>query len=109
MTRMTAKDFAPELLELYDFYVHGRITRREFLERAAVFTVGSMTAASILASLSPDYALAQQVAFTDPDIVAEYISYPSPRGHGEVRGYFVRPAKASGKLPAVVVVHENRR
>ena len=108
MTRMTAKDFAPELLELYDFYVHGRITRREFLERAAVFAVGSMTAASILASLSPDYALAQQVAFTDPDIVAEYISYPSPRGHGEVRGYFVRPDKASGKLPAVVVVHENR-
>lgn len=108
MTRMTAKDFAPELLELYDFYVHGRITKREFLERAGVFAVGSMTAASLLSALSPDYALAQQVAFTDPDIVAEYITYPSPKGHGDVRGYLVRPAKAAGKIAAVVVVHENR-
>ena len=71
MTRLTAKDFAPELLELYDFYVHGKINRREFLDRAAVFTLGGLTATSILSSLSPDYALAEQVQFTDPDIVAE--------------------------------------
>lgn len=108
MTRLTAKDFAPELLELYDFYVHGQINRREFLDRAAMLTLGGLTAASILASLSPDYALAEQVEFTDPDIVAEYVSYPSPKGHGQVRGYLVRPAKATGKVPAVVVVHENR-
>ncbi len=108
MTRLTAKDFAPELLELYDFYVHGKINRREFLDRAAMFTLGGLTAASILASLSPDYALAEQVEFTDPDIIPEYVSYPSPKGHGEVRGYLVRPAKATGKVPAVVVVHENR-
>ncbi|MCX5568703.1 YghX family hydrolase [Kaistia nematophila] len=108
MTRLTAKDFHPELLELYDFYAHGRITKREFLDRAAKFAIGSVTAASILATMSPNYALAEQVSFTDPDIVAEYITYPSPNGHGEVRGYLVRPAKAEGKLPAVVVVHENR-
>lgn len=108
MTRLTAKDFHPELLELYDFYAHGRITKREFLDRAAKFAIGGVTAASILASMSPNYALAQQVSFTDPDIVAEYITYPSPNGNGTVRGYFVRPAKAEGKLPAVVVVHENR-
>lgn len=108
MTRLTAKDFHPELLELYDFYAHGRITKREFLDRAAKFAIGGATAASILASMSPNYALAEQVSFTDPDIVAEYITYPSPNGNGEVRGYFVRPAKAEGKLPAVVVVHENR-
>ena len=108
MTRLTAKDFHPELLELYDFYAHGRITKREFLDRAAKFAIGGVTAASILATMSPNYALAEQVAFTDPDIVAEYITYPSPNGHGEVRGYLVRPAKAEGKLPAVVVVHENR-
>lgn len=108
MSRLTAKDFAPELLELYDFYVHGQITKREFLERAGVFAVGSITGASILSALSPDYALAEQVSFTDPDIIAEYITYPSPMGHGDVRGYFVRPAKAAGKLPAVIVVHENR-
>jgi len=108
MTRLTAKDFPQELLELYDFYAHGRITKREFLDRAARYAVGGVTAAAILASLSPDYALAQQVAFTDPDIVAEYITYTSEKGNGEVRAYLVRPAKVEGKAPGVVVVHENR-
>ncbi|WP_191488232.1 YghX family hydrolase [Pseudomonas sp. FEN] len=108
MERLAAKDFAPELLELYDYYVHGKINRREFLDRAAKFTLGGLAASSLLAALSPNYALAEQVPFTDPDIVAEYITYPSPKGHGQVRGYRVRPAKASGKVPAVVVVHENR-
>lgn len=108
MERLTAKDFAPELLELYDFYAHGQINRREFIDRAAKFTLGGLTATAVLAALSPDYALAEQVAFTDPDIVAEYVTYPSPKGHGQVRGYLVRPAKATGKLPGVVVVHENR-
>ena len=107
MPRLTAKDFAPELLELYDYYAHGKINRRQFLDRAAVICAG-VSALSILNALSPDYALAEQVAFTDPDILAEYITYPSPKGHGQVRGYLVRPAKAQGKLPAVVVVHENR-
>lgn len=108
MTRLTARDFRPELLELYDFYVHGRINRREFLDRAARFTVGGLTAVSLLGLLSPNYALAQQVSFTDPDIVAEYVGYPSPNGHGEVRAYQVRPAGVEGPLPGVVVVHENR-
>ena len=108
MPRLTARDFAPELLELYDGYVHGRISRRQFLDRAGTFAVGGMTAVGVLAALGPDYALAQQVQFTDPDIVAEYIHYPSPEGHGQVRGYLVRPAKAEGPVPGVVVVHENR-
>lgn len=108
MTRLTAKDFAPELLELYDHYVHGRITKREFLSRAGKFALGGLTASALLASLRPNYALAQQVSFTDPDIVAEYISYPSPQGNGQVRAYLVKPAKAEGKPPAIVVVHENR-
>lgn len=108
MDRLTAKDFAPELLELYDYYAHGRINRREFLDRAAAFTLAGMTANALLASLTPNYALAEQVMFTDPDIIAAYVDYPSPNGHGQVRGYLVRPAKASGKVPGVVVVHENR-
>ncbi len=107
MPRLTAKDFAPQLLELYDYYAHGRISRREFLDRAAVFTAG-VSALSVLGALSPNYALAEQVAPTDPAIVAEYITYPSPKGHGQVRGYLARPANAKGKVPAVVVVHENR-
>ncbi|MDO8985414.1 YghX family hydrolase [Cypionkella sp.] len=108
MTRMTAKDFSPKLLELYDFYAHGRISKREFLEKAGKFTVGGLTAAALLGFMSPNYALAEQVSFNDPDIVGDYVTYPSPNGNGDVRGYLVKPAAAVGKLPAVVVVHENR-
>ena len=108
MQRLTAKDFPPALLELYDGYVHGRISRRQFLDRAGTLALGGMTALGALAALLPDYALAQQVSFTDPGIVAEYITYPSPQGHGKVRGYLVLPAKATAPVPGVVVVHENR-
>ncbi len=108
MGRLTARDFAPELLELYDYYAHGKISKREFIDRAGKYALGGLTAAAVLDLLRPDYALAQQVSFTDPDIVADYITYPSPEGHGEVRGYLVRPAQASAPLPAVLVVHENR-
>lgn len=108
MVRMTAKDFDQELLDLYDYYAHGKITKREFLDRAGKFAVGGLTAAALLTMLSPQYALAQQVAPDDSDITAEYIEYPSPNGHGSVRGYLVKPANASGPLPAVLVIHENR-
>ncbi len=108
MTRLTARDFHPELLELYDYYAHGKITKREFLDRAGKHAIGGLTAAAILGLMSPNYALAQQVEFTDPDILPEYITYPSPKGNGTVRAYFVQPAAAKGKTPAVVVVHENR-
>ncbi len=108
MTRMTASDFHPALLELYDFYAHGKITKREFLDRAGRFTVGGMTAVTLLGLMSPNYALAQQVPFTDPDIIAEYVTYPSPDGHGDVRAYQVRPAAVTAPVGAVVVVHENR-
>lgn len=105
--RLTAEDFSPQLLELYDFYVHGRITKREFLDRAGKFTVGGLTAAAVLGLLSPNYALAEQVSFNDPEIKARWITYPSPNGHGEIRAYMVRPAAAT-TAPGVVVVHENR-
>lgn len=107
MTRLTAKDFHPEILELYDFYAHGRITKREFLDRAGKFAVAGMSAAAILAAMSPDYALAEQVSFNDPDITPEWITYPSPEGNGEVRAYLVRPNGVE-TAPGVVVVHENR-
>lgn len=108
MTRLTAKDFPQELLDYYDYYAHGKINKREFLNLAARYAVGGVTALALFNMLKPNYALAEQVKFTDPDILPEYIHYPSPNGHGEVRGYLVKPAKASGKVPAVVVVHENR-
>jgi len=108
MTRLTAKDFPQELLDYYDYYAHGKINKREFLNLAARYAVGGVTALALFNMLKPNYALAEQVKFTDPDILPEYIHYPSPNGHGEVRGYLVKPAKVSGKVPAVVVVHENR-
>ena len=96
------------VLSLFDGYVHGQISRRDFLERAAAFTTSGVTAASLLASLSPDYALAQQVDPDDRSISASYKRYASPDGAGVMRGYFVRPAVTQHKRPAVVVVHENR-
>jgi carboxymethylenebutenolidase len=103
-----AEDFDPELLVLFDAYVHGGIDRRGFLERAAKFAVGGMTAAMLLDALSPRFAEAQQVPKDDPRLKAEYLEYPSPQGSGTMRGYLARPAKTKGKLPGVLVVHENR-
>ncbi len=108
MVRKQASDFDQELLDLFDGLVHGRIDRREFLEGAAKFAVGGVTAVALLDALSPRYALAQQVDPNDPGIVAEFVDYPSPDGHGTIRGYLTRPADAGGRLPGVVVVHENR-
>lgn len=108
MTRMTAKDFDQELLDLYDFYAHGKMSKREFLEKAGRFAVGSVTALALLNMLSPNYAMAEQVSFNDPDIHADYVTYPSPNGTGEVRGYLVRPSGVDTPLPAVLVIHENR-
>jgi len=108
MDRKRASDFHPELLQLFDQYVHGGVDRRQFLERAARFAVGGVTAAALLESLSPHYAWAEQVVATDPRLKVEYASCPSPQGYSTVRGYLVRPAGPSSKLPAVLVVHENR-
>jgi carboxymethylenebutenolidase len=108
MNRKRATDFDQRLLDLYDDYAHGRIQRRDFLQNAARFAAGGMTAELLLASLSPDYSLAQQVAKDDVRLRAEYQEYASPQGGGTMRGYLVRPATAAGKLPAVLVIHENR-
>jgi carboxymethylenebutenolidase len=108
MQRMKASDFPPEVLKIFDGYVHGEIGRRDFLDRAMKFAVSGMSAAAMLESLRPNYALAQQVPKTDARVHAEYLTYPSPKGSGTMRGYFVRPAKPAGKLPGIVVIHENR-
>jgi len=109
MARLTARDFAPEVLALYDGYVHGRLSRRDFLDGAAKYAATGFAASTLLSALGPDYSLAQQISFTDPDIEARYITYPSPEGHGVVRAYLVRPTKEGGKSSGgVVVVHENR-
>ena len=108
MQRKTAQDFDQELLILFDAYVHGSIDRRGFLERAQKFAVGGVTAVGLLAALSPDFALGQVIAPDDKRLKAQRVELASPNGYGTVKGYLVRPANASGKLPAVLVVHENR-
>ena len=108
MERKLARDFPPEVLKIFDSYVHGWISRRDFLDRAGKYAVGGFTAAAMLESLRPNYAFAQQVAKDDPRIKTEYLTYPSPQGSGTMRGYFAQPANPAGKLPGVVVIHENR-
>ncbi len=101
-------EYDPKVMRLFDGYVHGKMTRREFLDRVATITTSSVAAAAILSSLSPDYALAQQVDPNDESILTSYKQYGSPKGAGVMRGYFARPAVVQHKLPGVVVIHENR-
>ena len=108
MERKKASDFDQELLTLFDKYVHGGISRREFMDGAAKFAVGGMTAAGIVEALSPNYAYAEQVPKDDKRLKTEYVTFDSPKGYGKVRAYLARPADAKGKLPGVLVVHENR-
>jgi len=108
MERKNASEFPQELLNLFDRYVHGDIDRRGFLDGAQKFAVGGLTTAAILESLAPNYAWAQQVPKSDARISAGYETVDSPQGNGKIRGHFVRPAGASGKLPGVLVIHENR-
>ena len=100
--------YDPRILELFDGYVHGTLSRREFLDRAARITAGSVAASAVLASLAPDYSLAQQVNPDDPAITTSYKKYASPRGAGVMQGYYARPAVVQHKLPGIVVIHENR-
>jgi carboxymethylenebutenolidase len=108
MERMKASDFPQELLNLFDQYVHGGIDRRGFLEGAQKFAVGGVTATALFEMLKPNYALAVQVPQSDSRIKTETVTIQSPQGNGTIKGYLVKPANATGKLPVVLVVHENR-
>ncbi len=108
MERKKASDFPPELLNLFDRYVHGGISRRQFLDGAQKFAVGGVTATALFEMLKPNYAWAIQVPKDDSRIKTESATVQSPQGNGSIKGYLVRPANAAGNLPAVLVVHENR-
>ncbi|HSG95763.1 MAG TPA: YghX family hydrolase [Afifellaceae bacterium] len=108
MERLKASDFDQRVLDLFDGYVHGDLSRRQFLDRAAKYTASGVTAAAALQALSPKYAFANQVDPMDPAIKGERIEYSSPDGHGTIKAYLVKPAEAGDKIPGVVVVHENR-
>lgn len=108
MKRKTAQDFDQELLILFDAYVHGTLDRRAFLDKAQKFATATMTAGALLAALSPNFAAGQQIPKDDKRIKTEVLSYPSSAGSGTVKGYLAKPANATGKLPGVLVIHENR-
>jgi carboxymethylenebutenolidase len=108
MTRKTAKDFDPNILKLFDGYVHGDMTKRDFLRGAGKYVAAGVTATAVLESLQPNYALAEQVAPDDPSIETMRVTYDSPDGHGAISGLMAKPAGTTGKLPAVLVIHENR-
>src|SRR5581483_9228721 len=108
MERRSASEYPQELLNLFDKYVHGDIDRRAFLDGAQKYATAGITATMIWESLRPNYAWAQQVPKDDARIKTEYITVDSPQGNGNIKGYFVKPAEATGKLPGILVVHENR-
>src|SRR5665213_4553945 len=108
MERKNASDFPPEVLSLFDGYVHGRLSRRDFLDRAAQYAAAGFSALAMLEALSPNFAWAQQVKPDDPRIKVGYADYASPKGSGKTRGYLALPANGHAKHPAVVVIHENR-
>ena len=106
--RLTAKDFDPKILELYDHYAHGKMTKRELLKNIGKYTAAGVTALSVFNNLMPNYALAEQVNFNDPEIKANYITYNSKNGNGKINAYYVKPSKITKKTSAVLVIHENR-
>ena len=105
--RLTTADFDPQVLILFDAYVHGELDRRGFLQRLGS-VVGVAAASGVLLALSPKFAQAQQVAGNDPRVQAEWVEFDSPDGHGRGRGYLVRPSGIQTPLPKVLVIHENR-
>jgi len=108
MEQKNPKEFDQSVYDLFDRFVHGDIDRRAFIDNAGKFGIAGMTGAMILDALTPRFAQAEVVAKDDKRIVAEFVEYPSPQGYGKMRGYLVRPADKKGKLPGVLVVHENR-
>src|SRR5580693_6546979 len=108
MPHLTANDFHPEVLKLFDQYVHSRITRDEFVSGAEKYTRGNETGESLLDSLRPRFAESRQVQPSDPRIETSFLTVESPAGHGWVRNYLVKPANLTGRVPGILVAHENR-
>lgn len=108
MQEINKSNISQEVFDLYDDYAHNRLPRREFIEKLSAYAIGGITVTSLLSFLMPDYISKIQIRQDDPRVEAEYITYASPQGGGEIRGLLARPAGATGKLPGIVVVHENR-
>lgn len=108
MKKIKKEDLKQEVFDLYDDYAHNRLNRRQFMDKLSAYAVGGITVAGLLGFISPDYVGALQTRQDDPDLKTEYITYDSPKGGGSIKGQLSRPAQAKGKLPGIIVVHENR-
>ena len=108
MKEIKKEDINQEVFDLYDDYAHNRLDRRQFLDKLSAYAVGGLTLPSLLSFIMPNYRDTLQVQPDDPRLKSEFITYQSPKGGGEINGLLSRPVDASGKLPGIVVVHENR-
>lgn len=108
MKEIRKEDLNQEVFDLYDAYAHNKIDRRQFMEKLSTYAVGGITVASLASFLLPKYAQAQQIKPDDPRLKSEFIEYDSPKGAGKMKGLLSMPANATGKLPGIVIVHENR-
>ncbi|SDD56152.1 carboxymethylenebutenolidase [Pricia antarctica] len=108
MKKLQKEDIKQEVFDLYDDYAHNRVNRRLFLDKLSTYAVGGITVGSLLSFISPDYVKKIQIKQEDPRLITEYITYKSPKGGGEIKALLSKPADAKGKLPGIVVVHENR-
>jgi carboxymethylenebutenolidase len=108
MKEIRKEEISQEVFDLYDDYAHNRIDRRQFLNKLSAYAIGGLTVASLLSFIMPKYQETLQIQPDDPRLESDYITYNSPKGGGEIKGLFSRPADAEGKLPGIIVVHENR-
>ena len=108
MKKLKKEDIKQEVFDLYDDYAHNRLSRRLFMDKLSTYAVGGLTVASLASFISPDYVKKIQIPQDDPKLKSEYINYDSPKGGGTIKGLLSRPVDAKGKLPGIIVVHENR-
>jgi len=108
MEPLKKEDLNQEIFDIYDEYVHSKIGRRDFVNKLSMYAVGGLTVSAIISYLSPNYAMARIFQNDDPRLISEYIEYDSPKGAGKMKGLLTRPANATGPLPGIIVVHENR-
>lgn len=108
MKNLKKEEISQEVFDLYDAYAHNRLARREFIEKLSVYAVGGVTVAALMSAMMPNYKDTRTIAENDPRISSDYIMYDSPKGGGKIKGLLSSPADSSGKIPGVVVVHENR-
>lgn len=108
MKKLTKEEINPEIFDLYDDYAHNKIDRRKFVERLSLYAVGGLTISTLMSSMMPDYETTRTIKEGDPRLTSDYINYDSPKGGGSIKGLLSKPTGTAGKVPGVVVVHENR-